>query len=637
MEQNNKLTHEQQLKVFLTPCSTKKHFAKWIKYFLGLHLPDVTVSRYSDTNPMDVAWEVYDICVNKNNPKKLKEIMYLAGRGSGKTLSMAIVEFMVVVHDQRDVVHVGAIMSQAKRCYDYIKKFMYNGKIKPLLVNKDNGIDNMILQKDTMEKSAFRINDQDVSLEILPCTLKATNGPHVPLVVVDEIDTVTGEAKKAYKEIAGMLDSKGDKQAIRIGISTRKSSYGLMNQQVENALKEGRTVRRWTAFEFHQKCDDKTSGTIKTTYYVCQKYMETLTEQEYLSLSEAKKANYEKHEMFDNCKQCSLSSICLGDAKKQTSKSPMLKPLDELMQKAKSEGTDWSLAQLMNLKPSIEGIIYREFDKDKHVLTWNQMWKKLTGSDYPGLCDHDRFISKCHEMQLPCYAGIDWGWRNPHTVVYLFVDSTENIYIVRSEGHTFISQPAWIHIIKTKYHPIYRASMYFPDIADQGAIFELTAAGLPCVKEIDKTINPGIQVIKKFLHVPGLDLPKMFIAEETNKSLIEEFSKYHYTTATSGEITDEPEDADNHWLDALRYIMITLFGKSTVILGSGLTEKDQVTTSDGKYFSAPTAEQFIYEQQLNISTDKPIEYSKKVGTANELAANEDEDNFGGDGGFFWSF
>lgn len=78
------LTLEQQRKILLTPCKNRDEVKAWIKYFLGLELPDVTVSRYSDTNPLDVIWEVYRICVLRQNPTKIQELLYVAGRGSGK-------------------------------------------------------------------------------------------------------------------------------------------------------------------------------------------------------------------------------------------------------------------------------------------------------------------------------------------------------------------------------------------------------------------------------------------------------------------------------------------------------------------------------------------------------------------------
>ena len=88
MAKAQKISLDQQRKLLLKPCKTRNELKAWIKYFLNLELPDVTVSRYSDTNPLDVIWEVYDICVNNNNPDKIKELLFVAGRGSGKTLGL---------------------------------------------------------------------------------------------------------------------------------------------------------------------------------------------------------------------------------------------------------------------------------------------------------------------------------------------------------------------------------------------------------------------------------------------------------------------------------------------------------------------------------------------------------------------
>jgi hypothetical protein len=167
------LSRDQQTKLLLKPCRTRNELKAWIKYFLSLELPDCTVSRYSDTNPLEVIWEVYDICVNKNNPEKIQELLFVAGRGSGKTLGMAIAELMVLLHDQRDVVHVGAIQNQAERCYAYQKNFLFNRKLKPLVMPSDTPEDKRIAEKLNMSKSTFNIAGEKITLEVLPCTLKA--------------------------------------------------------------------------------------------------------------------------------------------------------------------------------------------------------------------------------------------------------------------------------------------------------------------------------------------------------------------------------------------------------------------------------------------------------------------------------
>lgn len=633
---------ERDKKLFLTSCKNRQELKAWIKYFLNLELPDVTVSRYSDTNPLDVIWEVYRICVLKQNPENIKELLFVAGRGSGKTLGMAIAELMILVHDKRDVVHVGAIQNQAERCYAYQKNFLYSRKIKPIVTPPDVPEESRILEKANMSKSLFNIDGEKVTLEVLPCTLKACNGPHVPLVVVDEIDTVSGEGVKAFKEISGMLDSKGGKIALRVGISTRKSRYGLMNKQIENADAENRTVRRWTAFEFTERCTDERSGTKQVDLFVNQDKMEVLTLEDYNKKDKNKQKEYSMHRGFEGCVKCPIFSICLTDAKKQVSTSPMLKTLDELIQKVRAEGADWALAQLMNLKPSVEGIIFREFEEKIHVKDWNEMWLSLTGKEFPGECTHDIFVKKCHELKLPCYAGIDWGFSAPNTVVFFFLDKKDNVYIVKCDGMTYLSQPSWIHHIKTKYHNVYRVQLYAPDQADQGAIQEMQKAGLPVATDAKKgEINTGIQVIKKLLKVPGTLDTKILLNKETCKPLINEFSLYHYKLDAAGLVTDIPEGEHDHWLDALRYPLTLLLGKGNVILsgeGLGFDSTHGIQDNMGNFHRTPTASEFASLKGISINeTEQDSSKLGKIGTKNELEDDPEDSNSGGNGGFLWSF
>jgi phage terminase large subunit len=635
------ITLEQERKLLLKPCKTPAEAKAWIKYFLNLELPDVTVSRYSDTNPFMVIWEVYDICVNGNNPNKIKELLFVAGRGSGKTLGMAIAELMVLMHNQREVVHVGAILNQAERCYAYQKNFLYNRKLKPLVCPDDIPEDKRILEKANMSKSLFNIGGEKITLEVIPCTLKACNGPHVPLVVVDEIDTVSGEGVKAFAEINGMLDSRPGKPALRVGISTRKTRYGLMNAQIENAEAEGRTVRRWTAFEFVERCTDERSGTDKIPLFVNQDVMEVLTEEQFLKKDRVKQKDYTMYEGFTGCATCPIFSICLTDAKKQTSTSPMLKNLDvDLIQKVKTGGSDWALAQLMNLKPSVEGIIYREFEEKTHIKDWNQMWMILTGKEFPGECTHDIFVAKCHEMHLPCYAGIDWGYSSPNTVVFFFMDKRDNVFIVKTDGMTQISSPTWIHHIKTKYHNKYRVQLYVPDQADQGAIQEMRKAGLPAHNDAKKPeIMTGIQVIKKLLKVPGGQEAKLFMARDTTSHIQSEFSLYHYKLDAAGEPTDQPDTENDHWLDALRYPLSVLLGKAQIILGGGmdLETSADIRGNDGTYSRTPTAAEFATTQGIPFSqNEQDASKMGKIGKKSELDDDGGDDS-GSNSGFLWSF
>jgi len=631
-----------QIKALFTPCKTKQELKNWIKYHLRLDIPDHTVSRYADTNPLDSIWSIYDICVNKNNPDMVDELLYVASRGSGKTLGVAIAELLVILHDQRDVVHVGAILSQAKRCYDYQMSFMLSDKVRPVLEFQDKS-GKKFLEKLNMEKSSFNLIDRSTrarvktSLEVLPCTLKAVNGPHVPLVVVDEIDTVSGEGLKAFKDISGMLDSRGGKRALRVGISTRKSRYGLMNRQIEDAETAGRTVKYWTALEFTARCPDDRSGTKPTKGYVQQEDMIVITEKEFERKSSQKKIEFFENEFpGEKCLKCPIAALCLGDAKNQKSKSDMLKPISDPIKKAMENGPDWAISQLFNLKPSIEGIIYKEFDERKHVKNWNEMWKILTNQEFPGECTHDDFVKKCHQMQLSCYAGIDWGWSNPSTVVYFFVDNRENIYVVRCEGMTYMNNPTWVQTIKSKWHHMYRCQLYFPDMANPGDGVTMRQEGLPCPSKQTKDTPGGIQVVKKWLRSLSSPVPKMYFAEETCQPIIQEFQLYHYKVDAAGEITEDPAKEHDHWLDALRYAMYELFSKSTFVTAndSGLNEAS-VVDSSGNFMQMPDVEQFAKQKGLKVNTE--VDTSKLGKLSNSSLLDDDDDDINGEGSFLWTF
>jgi hypothetical protein len=313
-----------------------------------------------------------------------------------------------------------------------------------------------------------------------------------------------------------------------------------------------------------------------------------------------------------------------------------------MIQKVRSEGADWAMAQLMNLKPSVEGIVFREFEEKIHIKSWTEMWFILTGKIFPGECTHDLFVKKCHEMNLPCYAGIDWGFSAPNTVVFFFVDNRDNIYVVKTDGMTYISQPTWIHHIKTKYHTMYRCQLYVPDAADQGAIQEMQKAGMPVANQPDKgAINTGIQVIKKFLKTPGSTEPKMFLARDTTVPLVREFSLYHYKMNAAGLMTDDPDTEHDHYIDALRYGMTLLFGKSQIVLGSGLSFDNTQGLQDpnGNFHRMPTPQEYALTQGIKMNDQEP-DTSKlgKIGKKSELDDPGDDDtSSGGAGGFLWSF
>jgi hypothetical protein len=188
--------------------------------------------------------------------------------------------------------------------------------------------------------------------------------------------------------------------------------------------------------------------------------------------------------------------------------------------------------------------------------------------------------------------------------------------------------------------PIYRAQLYFPDIANGSAV-DLMKPVLPVCDDIDKSINLGIQTIKRFLFTPGSGEAKLFIAKEGCDGLIDEMLKYHSQIDTSGAALDVPEDDYNHFIDPIRYILVALFAKRTFLFsGEALDIQDaKIMDGNGHYFRPPTPEEFAKTQGIPLNDEVvPLGKMGAIGTSSELnLASEGEDDVQGDGGFLFSF
>lgn len=544
---------------------------------------------------------------------------------SHNTLGVAIAESALMFHDRRGVVHVGAIEKQAKRAYSYFQNF----------VAKNKAIVSPMIDKSTIEKTLAIVDNEQVSLECLPCTMTALNGPHEACVVMDELDTLSPEGLLAYKQINGIPVKHRLTGAppIKIGISTRKSAYGLVQKQMDLAQEQGRLVKIWNQIDLMEKCQPDRHGTQEVTIYVDQMKMHHLPQSEYDKLTEDKKKDYVAYPATDGCLKCPLFSVCLGDAKNQDpsmtpENSTMIASIDEVVRKVKGADVDWVLAEMMCLKPSVEGIVFKEFDKSRHALSWEDMWLKLTKEKPTGPVGEMEFIRELHRRKVPVYAGVDFGWTAPSTVIFSAVDQDDNVYVLRTFGVTKTNDPTFINLIKTKFHRFYKVQMYYPDVANGSAVDLMKAAGLPVASKIDKSENLGVQVIKRAMNVPGTSESKFFIAKETSQQLIYELERYHYEKDASGTVIDGKFAKEfDHSIDGLRYTLTAILGKARFVVAgdNAMTAlENPLLDSNGSFLRAPN----FYElaQQHNVPVTPP--------SARPFDKSDEED---GPDGFLWSF
>lgn len=194
-------------------------------------------------------------------------------------------------------------------------------------------------------------------------------------------------------------------------------------------------------------------------------------------------------------------------------------PVDEI-DKAKTEMTEDRFSQeyLADFRKT-EGLVYKEFDRAKHVL-----------KQFPIFNTVDRLVP------------VDWGWTNPAAVYLVQKDQDANYYI---SNEFYKTQKTTSEIIE--HAKSLRGNKYYPDPAEPDRNEEMRRAGLN-VRDVSKDIEAGINAVRELLKNNRLFIHHSCI------NLINEFETYSYPEKKPDRNEPElPIDENNHALDAIRY------------------------------------------------------------------------------------
>jgi hypothetical protein len=217
----NNINQEDILRAALfVPCETKEHLHKWIKVYLGLDLPNVTVcsnnTRHppSNSNPMDLIWEIYSKA-RAGNDENFTRILGFAARDSYKTVSASILETLCLFHLGRNVGHMAALETQAKNCQRYIEGYLKRPIIREFLTSKNKRTLEITKYVDSAggrpispveygklnEAEKMRYEEKTNWIKIVIATVADCNGLHVPMFVcVDEKSKILIKSPKNQKD-----------------------------------------------------------------------------------------------------------------------------------------------------------------------------------------------------------------------------------------------------------------------------------------------------------------------------------------------------------------------------------------------------------------------------------------------------
>lgn len=149
-----------------------------------------------------------------------------------------------------------------------------------------------------------------------------------------------------------------------------------------------------------------------------------------------------------------------------------------------------------------------------------------------------------NEWKMDCGYGMDFGFVNDPTALEHLVLAHGELWVDEGIYDTGLTNPEIAD--RCKQIGLTRGDLIVADCAEQKSIQEIHNQGLwivPCSKGRD-SVTAGLDILKRYrIHFT-----------RRSKGIIEEAGQYKYKTDRNGNKTNEPIDAYNHGIDALRYI-----------------------------------------------------------------------------------
>jgi phage terminase large subunit len=151
-------------------------------------------------------------------------------------------------------------------------------------------------------------------------------------------------------------------------------------------------------------------------------------------------------------------------------------------------------------------------------------------------------------QRVPDYAqllglGMDFGFSNDPTAVIQVYKHEDIVFLNELIYQTHLTLNDIVSLLKQ--FGIERQEL-IADWSEPRSIEEIRRAGFNIKATTDKSINHGIDVLKRY---------KIYVTEDST-NLINELQRYKWLKDKDGVMLNKPIDAFNHALDAVRYVAL---------------------------------------------------------------------------------
>lgn len=531
----------------------------WAKLFLGLELPVEITDPESTSSPLDAVWQVYNTFKNNSGDVNPGYILMSCREGM-KTVSVSILEVLLLLHFQLDIGHAAAVEDQSAIALGYINGFIMS--VQPLLdiagwtpVSENK---RLIKFQTPQGKQPF--------IKIVICNPKGMNSLHSNVLFLDELDLADPAALKEGKFITSY--SKGI-YGVKVYLSTRKYAFGNMTEAIDKAPERNYKILRWNVLDVTETCPPsrhKPEGTKADRYVAKGLPLNQITPEEYDLLADSEKTKFDLvKDAYEGCRDCTLLPVCrMRLAQKPvTATGGFYKPIVSVKQQFVENDPDAGEAQLLCWKPGSAGLVYPRFNATPgtgNIASLKEAYERLTGEKTakPFITELD-LLRKFHEMKIPIYAGVDWGYTHDAVIVLVAKLDNGEIWVIdcfAAPGLEFSDMLT----VALSYKDKYGVQKWFCDQAAPANIKSFNKNGMKSPK-FTKDVMGGIESLRsKIVNGAGSRFFRIVLTPNTQK-VMTAMQKHRFVLDGQGNPTTEPDDSRGiaDICDSLRYIGQNLF------------------------------------------------------------------------------
>jgi hypothetical protein len=539
------------------PLSSAQEVKNWVKFYLGLEIPLEITDPDSTSSPLDAVWQIYKV-FKENSGDVTPGAIIMSCREGMKTVSVSILEVLLLLHFELDIAHAAATEAQSFVGIKYIESFIRSVEV----LMEARGWTNITQNKRTIQ---YKTPKGAVPyIKVLICTPKGMNSLHTNVLFLDELDLADPASIKEGKNIVGY--SKGI-FGMTVYLSTRKYAFGNVQLALDKAQEMNYKVFQWNILDVCEACPPTRylpNGTKIDKYVAKNLPLVQLTKEEFDQLPDTEKPKYDFiPNSHAGCSKCTIFPVCRGNLaiKPATATGGFYKPIVSVIQKFKENDADMAESQLLCWKPGSEGLVFPRFSRAKirgNVINVVEAYNTLTGGNRTNV-SFDMLVNTIRTLDISLYAGVDWGFTHDTVIVIVAKMPNDEIWVLdcfASPGLEFSD----VLEVAVKYRDRYGVSKWFCDQAMPSHIKSFNKNWMKS-PAFTKDVIGGIEAIRsKIVSATGKRLFKV-IDTEKNKKVVDAITKHRFLLDGQGNSTPKPDDEPGvaDICDALRYIGQNLF------------------------------------------------------------------------------